>query len=56
MFVTLTFFPSVAANYNELYQWSVEFYPEFWTEFWDFSGLVYSRMYNEVSAVLVYSV
>ncbi|XP_066459491.1 acetoacetyl-CoA synthetase isoform X2 [Eleutherodactylus coqui] len=36
------------ANYNELYQWSVEFYPEFWGEFWDFSGIVYSRMYDEV--------
>ncbi|KAM5192666.1 acetoacetyl-CoA synthetase [Mantella aurantiaca] len=36
------------ANYNELYQWSVESYPEFWAEFWDFSGLVYSRMYDEV--------
>ncbi|XP_018412505.1 PREDICTED: acetoacetyl-CoA synthetase isoform X1 [Nanorana parkeri] len=36
------------ANYNELYQWSVECYPEFWAEFWDFSGLVYSLMYDEV--------
>ncbi|XP_069817063.1 acetoacetyl-CoA synthetase isoform X1 [Dendropsophus ebraccatus] len=36
------------ANYNELYQWSVEFYPEFWGEFWDFSGIVFSRMYDEV--------
>ncbi|XP_075424825.1 acetoacetyl-CoA synthetase isoform X2 [Ascaphus truei] len=36
------------ANYNELYQWSVEFYPEFWAEFWDFSGIVYSRLYEEV--------
>ncbi|KAE8634948.1 hypothetical protein XENTR_v10002482 [Xenopus tropicalis] len=36
------------ANYNELYQWSVEFYPEFWAEFWDFSGIVYSKTYDEV--------
>ncbi|XP_075032973.1 acetoacetyl-CoA synthetase [Mixophyes fleayi] len=36
------------ANYNDLYQWSVAFYPEFWGEFWDFSGIVFSRMYNEV--------
>ncbi|XP_077149378.1 acetoacetyl-CoA synthetase [Ranitomeya variabilis] len=35
-------------NYNELYQWSVEFYPEFWGEFWDFSGIVFSRIYDEV--------
>ncbi|OCU01999.1 acetoacetyl-CoA synthetase [Xenopus laevis] len=36
------------ANYNELYQWSVEFYPEFWAEFWDFSGIVHSKTYDEV--------
>ncbi|XP_067861854.1 acetoacetyl-CoA synthetase [Heptranchias perlo] len=36
------------ANYNELYQWSVENYPEFWAEFWKFSGLVSSHLYNEV--------
>ncbi|XP_053545275.1 acetoacetyl-CoA synthetase-like [Bombina bombina] len=36
------------ANYNDLYQWSVECYPEFWGEFWDFSGIVYSRMFDEV--------
>ncbi|XP_053327807.1 acetoacetyl-CoA synthetase [Spea bombifrons] len=36
------------ANYSELYQWSVDFYPEFWAEFWDFSGIVYSRRYDEV--------
>ncbi|KAM9329105.1 acetoacetyl-CoA synthetase [Gastrophryne carolinensis] len=36
------------ANYNELYQWSVKNYPEFWGEFWDFSGIVYSRKYDEV--------
>ncbi|KAM4809160.1 acetoacetyl-CoA synthetase [Rhinophrynus dorsalis] len=36
------------ADYNELYQWSVESYPEFWREFWDFSGIVYSQLYEEV--------
>lgn len=36
------------ANYNELYQWSVDNYPEFWAEFWKFSGLVYSHHYSEV--------
>uniref|UniRef100_A0A8D0H1S1 Acetoacetyl-CoA synthetase n=1 Tax=Sphenodon punctatus TaxID=8508 RepID=A0A8D0H1S1_SPHPU len=36
------------ANYNELYQWSVEFYPDFWAEFWKFSGIVFSRLYEEV--------
>ncbi|XP_048467670.1 acetoacetyl-CoA synthetase-like [Rhincodon typus] len=36
------------ANYNELYHWSVENYPEFWAEFWKFSGLVYSQHYSEV--------
>ncbi|XP_078410229.1 acetoacetyl-CoA synthetase [Cetorhinus maximus] len=41
-------FGTQLANYNELYQWSVENYPEFWAEFWKFSGLVYSHHYNEV--------
>lgn len=36
------------ANYNELYQWSVESYSDFWAEFWKFSGIVFSRMYDEV--------
>ncbi|XP_069476222.1 acetoacetyl-CoA synthetase isoform X2 [Ambystoma mexicanum] len=36
------------ANYNELYQWSVEHYPEFWAEFWNFSGIVSSCLYDEV--------
>ncbi|XP_043924282.1 acetoacetyl-CoA synthetase [Protopterus annectens] len=35
-------------NYKELYQWSVENYSEFWAEFWKFSGIVYSRLYDEV--------
>ncbi|KAM8818178.1 acetoacetyl-CoA synthetase isoform 1-T1 [Rhynchonycteris naso] len=35
-------------NYDELYQWSVESYSDFWAEFWKFSGLVSSRMYDEV--------
>ncbi|XP_054852321.1 acetoacetyl-CoA synthetase [Eublepharis macularius] len=36
------------ANYNELYQWSVEHYPDFWAEFWKFSGITFSRLYTEV--------
>uniref|UniRef100_A0A8C8EQV4 Acetoacetyl-CoA synthetase n=1 Tax=Oncorhynchus tshawytscha TaxID=74940 RepID=A0A8C8EQV4_ONCTS len=36
------------ANYNDLYQWSVESYPEFWAEVWRFCGVVSSRMYEEV--------
>ncbi|XP_069071475.1 acetoacetyl-CoA synthetase [Pleurodeles waltl] len=36
------------ANYNELYQWSVESYPDFWAEFWNFSGIVASCPYDEV--------
>ncbi|KAL4646582.1 acetoacetyl-CoA synthetase [Arapaima gigas] len=36
------------ANYNELFQWSVESYPEFWAEVWRFCGIVSSRMYEEV--------
>ncbi|XP_077164216.1 acetoacetyl-CoA synthetase isoform X1 [Paroedura picta] len=36
------------ANYDELYQWSIEHYPNFWAEFWKFSGLTFSRLYTEV--------
>ncbi|XP_042524891.1 acetoacetyl-CoA synthetase [Dipodomys spectabilis] len=35
-------------NYDDLYHWSVESYSDFWAEFWKFSGIVYSRMYDEV--------
>ncbi|XP_036907769.1 acetoacetyl-CoA synthetase [Sturnira hondurensis] len=35
-------------NYHDLYQWSVESYSDFWAEFWKFSGIVSSRMYDEV--------
>lgn len=35
-------------NYNDLYHWSVRSYSDFWAEFWKFSGIVYSRMYDEV--------
>ncbi|XP_037387244.1 acetoacetyl-CoA synthetase [Pygocentrus nattereri] len=37
-----------AANYNELYQWSVENYPEFWAEVWKYCGITCSKMYDEV--------
>ncbi|XP_015666194.1 acetoacetyl-CoA synthetase isoform X2 [Protobothrops mucrosquamatus] len=36
------------ANYSELYQWSVQHYSDFWAEFWKFSGIAYSRLYDEV--------
>lgn len=36
------------ANYHELYQWSVENYPEFWLKVWDFCGVVSSKPYEEV--------
>lgn len=35
-------------SYHDLYQWSVESYADFWAEFWKFSGIVSSRMYEEV--------
>ncbi|EFB19405.1 hypothetical protein PANDA_000958, partial [Ailuropoda melanoleuca] len=35
-------------NYDDVYHWSVESYPDFWAEFWKFSGIVFSRMYDEV--------
>uniref|UniRef100_A0A8C4TDG8 Acetoacetyl-CoA synthetase n=1 Tax=Erpetoichthys calabaricus TaxID=27687 RepID=A0A8C4TDG8_ERPCA len=36
------------ANYNDLYQWSVENYPEFWAEVFKFCGITCSHMYEEV--------
>uniref|UniRef100_A0A673VPT4 Acetoacetyl-CoA synthetase n=1 Tax=Suricata suricatta TaxID=37032 RepID=A0A673VPT4_SURSU len=35
-------------NYDDLYHWSVESYSDFWATFWKFSGIVFSRMYDEV--------
>ncbi|XP_064128122.1 acetoacetyl-CoA synthetase isoform X6 [Loxodonta africana] len=35
-------------NYGDLYHWSVKSYSDFWAEFWKFSGIVFSRMYDEV--------
>ncbi|XP_062398738.1 acetoacetyl-CoA synthetase [Sardina pilchardus] len=36
------------ANYDDLYQWSIQNYPEFWAEVWRFCGVVSSRKYEEV--------
>uniref|UniRef100_A0A673JL92 Acetoacetyl-CoA synthetase n=1 Tax=Sinocyclocheilus rhinocerous TaxID=307959 RepID=A0A673JL92_9TELE len=36
------------ANYNDLYQWSVDSYPEFWAQVWRFCGITCSKMYEEV--------
>ncbi|XP_073696680.1 acetoacetyl-CoA synthetase [Garra rufa] len=36
------------ANYNDLYQWSVDSYPEFWAQVWKFCGITCSKMYGEV--------
>lgn len=36
------------ANYQDLYEWSVDNYPEFWTQVWNFCGVVCSRPYDEV--------
>ncbi|XP_042766167.1 acetoacetyl-CoA synthetase isoform X2 [Panthera leo] len=35
-------------NYDDLYHWSVESYSDFWAKFWKFSGIISSRMYDEV--------
>lgn len=40
------------ANYDDLYQWSVESFSDFWAEFWKYSNIVCSRLYDEVSAAL----
>lgn len=36
------------ANYQDLYEWSVDSYPEFWTQVWNFCGVVCSKPYDEV--------
>ncbi|XP_048099975.1 acetoacetyl-CoA synthetase [Alosa alosa] len=36
------------ANYDDLYQWSIQNYQEFWAEVWRFCGVVSSRKYEEV--------
>lgn len=36
------------ANYQDLYEWSVDNYPEFWTHVWNFCGVVCSKPYDEV--------
>uniref|UniRef100_A0A3P9M008 Acetoacetyl-CoA synthetase n=1 Tax=Oryzias latipes TaxID=8090 RepID=A0A3P9M008_ORYLA len=36
------------ANYNQLYQWSVDSYPDFWGEVWRFCGIISSKTYEEV--------
>jgi len=33
-------------NYSELYDWSVNFIPDFWGSLWDFCDIVYSRSYD----------
>ncbi|XP_003817902.1 acetoacetyl-CoA synthetase isoform X1 [Pan paniscus] len=35
-------------SYDDLYHWSVESYSDFWAEFWKFSGIIFSRVYDEV--------
>ena len=51
------FFPFffVSENYDDLYHWSVESYSDFWAEFWKFSGIVFSRTYDEVSRDFAYT-
>ncbi|KAK7934369.1 hypothetical protein WMY93_005265 [Mugilogobius chulae] len=36
------------ANYHDLYQWSVDNYPEFWSQVWNSCGVVCSKPYDEV--------
>ena len=50
---TLRPFVVFLENYHDLYQWSVESYSDFWAEFWKFSGIVSSRMYDQVSGQLI---
>jgi acetoacetyl-CoA synthetase len=35
-------------TYPELYQWSIEYIPDFWTAVWDFAGIEASKPYDQV--------
>jgi len=35
-------------SYNELYQWSVDYIPDFWAAVWDFLGIQASKGYDKV--------
>ncbi|XP_795289.2 acetoacetyl-CoA synthetase [Strongylocentrotus purpuratus] len=35
-------------SYDDLWQWSVDHYPEFWGECWKFFDIVHSQMYSRV--------
>ncbi|MBE9492527.1 MAG: acetoacetate--CoA ligase, partial [Bacteroidetes bacterium] len=35
-------------DYFDLYRWSVENIPEFWEAFWEYSGIIFSKDYEEV--------
>uniref|UniRef100_A0A8C9MAW5 Acetoacetyl-CoA synthetase n=1 Tax=Panthera tigris altaica TaxID=74533 RepID=A0A8C9MAW5_PANTA len=47
-FRTMCRFVFFLENYDDLYHWSVESYSDFWAKFWKFSGIISSRMYDEV--------
>ena len=36
------------ADYDALYQWSVENIPDFWAEMWRFAGIIASQGYDKV--------
>jgi len=36
------------ANYNQLYEWSVEKIPDFWASIWDYTGIKASKKYSKV--------
>ncbi|MEA3477904.1 MAG: acetoacetate--CoA ligase [Bacteroidota bacterium] len=35
-------------DYFELYQWSIDYIADFWGSFWDYSGVRYSKPFNQV--------
>jgi len=35
-------------SYKELYQWSIDFIPDFWAAMWDFVGIKASKKYDQV--------
>lgn len=50
--VTFPFSFTFIENYQQLWEWSVENYPDFWKECWSFFGIVHSESFEEVSKMV----
>ena len=44
----MTYHTILQGNYPELYTWSISHYDLFWEEVFNFTGIRYSKLYNQV--------